>query len=292
MKNLTSFILLLLGFLCPAFSQKTINLQSIPTPAGIEWKTPERQYHSQIWNTEVVTNVSAPTLTAYLPDPAIANGTALVIVPGGGFMALSINSEGNMVADWCVKNGIAAFVLKYRVAPTGEDGVAEFSQAVGDRDVFMKKVGAVIPLAVADGRAAVEYVRSNAAEYGIKPDRIGIMGFSAGGGVVGGVVYDHTPASRPDFAVPVYSALQRDDTQPVPDDAMPLFVVCSADDMFGFQNQSADIFKKWNAAGKPVELHLYEKGGHGYGAKKQGNPSDKWMDAFGEWLGSHGWLKK
>ena len=73
---------------------------------------------------------------------------------------------------------------------------------------------------------------------------------------------------------------------------MPLFVVCSADDMFGFQNQSADIFKKWNAAGKPVELHLYEKGGHGYGAKKQGNPSDYWLEAFGHWLDSHGWLKK
>jgi acetyl esterase/lipase len=292
MKKTVLFITLLLCFLSPAFSQKTIDLQSIPTPPDLKWDRPERQYFSQIWNTEVVTNVSKPTLTVHLPDPAIANGTALVIVPGGGFMALSINSEGNMVADWCVKNGIAAFVLKYRVAPTGEDGVAEFVQNVGDREKFMKTVGGIIPLAVADGRSAVEHVRSHAAEYGIKPDRIGIMGFSAGGGVVGGVVYDHTPASRPDFAVPVYSALQRDDSQPVPADAMPLFVVCSADDMFGFQNQSADIFKKWNAAGKPVELHLYEKGGHGYGAKKQGNPSDHWLETFGHWLDSHGWLKK
>ncbi len=274
------------------FSQKIIELQSIPTPPDIKWDWPERQYFSQIWKTEVVTNVSKPTMTVHLPDPTIANGTALVIAPGGGFMAHSINSEGNWVADWAVKQGITAFVLKYRVAPTGEDGVAEFSQSVGDREKFMKIVGGIIPLAVADGRAAVEYVRSHAAEYGIKPDQIGIIGFPAGGGVVGGVVYDHTPASRPDFAVPVYSALQRDDTQPVPADAMPIFVVCSADDVFGFQTQSADIFKKWNAAGKPAELHIYEKGGHGFGARKQGMPSDKWLDAFGLWLDSHGWLKK
>jgi len=290
MKNSTSLILLLLGFISPAFSQKVIELQSIPTPPEIKWDRPERQYFSNVWQTEVVTNVSKPTMTVHLPDPAIANGTALIIAPGGGFMAHSINSEGNMVAEWCVKHGITAFVLKYRVAPTGEDGTAEFMDAVGDREAFMKKVGAVIPLAVADGKAAVEYVRSHAAEYGIKSDRIGIMGFSAGGGVVGGVVYDHTPASRPDFAVPVYSALQRDDTKPVPEDAMPIFVVCSSDDVFGFQSQSADIFKKWNAAGKSAELHIYEKGGHGFGMRKQNLPSDQWIEAFGAWLKSHGWM--
>lgn len=290
MKNLHLLAFLLLGFSSPAFSQKVIELNSIPSPSEIKWDRPERQYFSQIWQTEVVTNVSKPTMTVHLPDPNLANGTALIIAPGGGFMAHSINSEGNWVADWATKHGITAFVLKYRLAPSGEDATAEFMQAVGDREGFMKKVGTVIPLAVADGRAAIEYVRSHAAEYGIKSDRIGIMGFSAGGGVVGGVVYDHTPTSRPDFAVPVYSALQGDGTTPVPADAMPLFVVCSADDVFGFQNQSADIFKKWNAAGKPVELHIYEKGGHGFGAKKQGMPSDKWLDAFGEWLKSHGWM--
>ncbi len=272
------------------FSQKTVELSSIPTPDGIVWKTPERQYHSEIWNTEVVTNVSKPTLTAYLPDPAIATGTALVIAPGGGYMALSINSEGIGVAEWCVKHGIAAFVLKYRLAPTGEDAVAEFSQGVSDRDAFRQRVGPIIPLAIADGKAAIEYVRSHAAEFGVKTDQIGIIGFSAGGTVVGGVVYDHTAANRPDFAAPIYAALQADDQTPLPDDAMPLFVACTGDDVFGFQKQSTQIFTKWNAAGKPVELHLYEKGGHGFGVVKQGNPSDQWVEAFGAWMKSHGWM--
>ncbi len=292
MKNSTSLILLLLGFIAPAFSQKVIDLQSTPTPPDIKWDKPERQYFSPIWNAQVVSNVSRPTLTAYLPDPAVANGTALIIAPGGGFMALNFSNEGYVLAEWAVVQGIAAFVLKYRVAPTGEDATAEFGQAVGDRESFMKKVGPIIPLSIADGKAAIEYVRSHAAEYGVKSDRIGIIGFSAGGAVVGGAVYDHTPASRPDFAAPIYSALQSDDSRPVPEDAMPLFIACTADDVFGFQKQSVQIFNKWNAAGKPVELHLYEKGGHGFGMQKLGMPSDKWIDAFGEWLASHGWLKK
>jgi acetyl esterase/lipase len=292
MKNLTLLIILLLGLISPVFSQKVINLQSTPTPSELTWSNPERQYFSQIWQTEVVTNVAKPTLTAYLPDPAIANGTALVIAPGGGYMALSINSEGIDVAKWCVEHGIAAFMLKYRLAPSGEDATMEFMQAVGDRDGFMKKVGPIIPLAIADGKAALEYVRSHAADFGVNPDRIGIMGFSAGGGVVGGAVYDHTAANRPDFAAPIYSALGPVGETTVPEDAMPLFIAVTSDDVFGFQRQSTELYNKWNAAGKPVELHIYEKGGHGFGAKKQGLPSDKWLDAFGEWLGSHGWLKK
>ena len=115
MKKYTMLFLIVFSFFGQAFSQKVIDLSSIPTPPGIVWNTPERQYHSQIWNTEVVTNVSKPTLTVYLPDPSVANGTALVIAPGGGYMALSINSEGAGVADWCVAHGITAFVLKYRI---------------------------------------------------------------------------------------------------------------------------------------------------------------------------------
>jgi beta-glucosidase len=291
MKKHTTLFLIALCLWVPAFSQKIIELQSAPTPSGMVWTHPERQYFTPIWQTDVVTNVSKPTMTAYLPDPATANGTALIIAPGGGFMALSINSEGNWVADWAVKHGITAFVLKYRLAPTGEDAVMEFMQGVGDRDAFMKKVGAAIPLAIADGKAAIAYVRNHAAEFGVKPDRIGIIGFSAGGGVVGGAVYDHTPANRPDFAAPIYPALLRDDSTPVPADAMPLFIACTADDVFGFQKQSTQLFDKWNAAGKPVELHLYEKGGHGFGAKKQGLPSDAWLEAFGNWLASNGLMK-
>ncbi len=284
--------LLLTTFCLHASAQKVVELSSLPNPETIVWTTPEREYFSKDWQTEVVTNVSKPTLTVYLPDPAIATGTALIIAPGGGYMALSINSEGNMVADWCVKHGIAAFVLKYRVAPTGEDGVAEFSQASGGGESFMQRVGPVIPLAIADGKAAIEYVRSHAAELGVKPDQIGIMGFSAGGTVVQGAVFDPTPASRPDFAVPIYPALQITDSTAVPENAMPLFIICSADDSYGFQRQSADLFRIWNRAGKPAELHLYERGGHGYGAKPQGNPSDQWLESFGIWLASRGWMAK
>lgn len=292
MKKLTILTCMVLGMLCTGFSQKVIDLQSTPNPPDIKWDRPERQYFSNIWQTEVVTNVSKPTMTVHLPDPAIANGTALIIAPGGGFMAHSINSEGNWVADWAVQHGITAFVLKYRVAPTGEDATAEFMQAVGDREGFMKKVGAIIPLAIADGKSAIEYVRSHAAEFMLKPDQIGIIGFSAGGAVVGGAVYDHTAINRPDFAASIYSAPGQGEIPKAPSDAMPLFIACAADDVFGFQKSSTELFNAWNEAKKPVELHIYEKGGHGFGMRKQGMPSDQWIEAFGLWLDSHGWLKK
>src|ERR1700689_4006619 len=115
---------------------------------------PEKQYFSQRWNTEVVTNVTEPTLTLYKPDPARANGTSIVICPGGGFMALSINSEGIEVAKWLAARGVTAFVLKYRLAHTGEDGTSEFAAAFQDQKKFYDTVGKVIPLSIADGRAA------------------------------------------------------------------------------------------------------------------------------------------
>ena len=294
MKNSTLCILLLLVCTSQVFSQKVIDLQSVATPPGIEWKTPERQYTSQMWQTEVVTNVSKPTLTAYLPDPAIANGTALVIAPGGGFHALSINSEGKWVADWCVKNGIAAFVLKYRLVPTGEDGSQEFIQKFqsGDREKLDREMAPVIALAKADGLAAIEYVRSHAAEFGVKPDQIGITGFSAGGTVAGAAAYEYTSAAnRPDFSAPIYPALHVVNTSKMPDSPMPLFIAVTSDDFFGFQTQCTALYDQWNKAKQPIEMHIYEKGGHGFGMRKQNLPSDKWIEVFGDWMRTHGWLK-
>ncbi|MBS1812859.1 MAG: alpha/beta hydrolase, partial [Acidobacteria bacterium] len=119
---LASSLLLLTG---AAQAQKVIRLYPGPAPGSENWKQPEKEYFSNIWQTQVVTNVVNPTLTAYLPDPATANGTAVIICPGGAFHALSINSEGNDVAKWLNTKGVAAFVLRYRLVQTSEDGVKE-----------------------------------------------------------------------------------------------------------------------------------------------------------------------
>lgn len=272
-------------------AQKEIPLNSIPAPAGAVWKTPERQYYSTIFRTEVVTNVSKPTITAYLPNPAIANGTAVIVAPGGGFHAHSINSEGNDVAKWLTEHGVAAFVLKYRLVPTGEDGTAEFAQKVSDHEKMDRESAPFITLAKADGLAAIEYVRTHAAEFGVKPNRIGIMGFSAGGAVAGSAAFEYTAKSRPDFVAPVYPAMHTVNTPLVPADAPPLFIVVARNDQFGFQKLSIDLYSQWQAAGKSAELHLYDEGGHGFGMRKQNLPSDHWIERFGEWLDAREMLK-
>src|SRR5215475_5387732 len=171
-------ILCLAAFLTPfAASQNVIPLYpGKPPGSGIE-NYPEKQYFSKVWNTEVVTNVTKPSLTVFKPSPELRNGTAVIICPGGGFMALSIESEGNAVAKHLAARGVTALVLKYRLARTGADGTQEFRALIGDRRKFADKVGGVIPLVIADGLAAVGYVRQHAAELDVAPDRVGIIGF-------------------------------------------------------------------------------------------------------------------
>src|SRR5262249_52447091 len=160
-----------------------------------------------------------PTLTVFRPAPSTANGTSIVVAPGGGFMALSINSEGIDVAKYLAAKGVTAFVLKYRVAQTGDDATQEFMTLyTTDRQKFVEKVGKVIPLAIADGQAAVTYVRQHAPQWGVSSDRVGIIGFSAGGTVTMGVAFNYTPEGRPSFIAPIYAAGSRFKDASVPAD--------------------------------------------------------------------------
>src|SRR5450755_1398487 len=143
-------------------AQEVIHLYSGAAPGSEDWNYPEKQYYSKTWNTEVVTNVTQPTLTVYKPDPALANGTSIVICPGGGFMALSINSEGIEVAKWLAAKGVTAFVLKYRLAHTGEDATKEFGAMLQDSKKFGEMTAKIVPLSIADGLAAMTYVRKHA----------------------------------------------------------------------------------------------------------------------------------
>ena len=127
-------VVVILGMLAgPALAQKVVRLYSGDPPGSQKSENKEKQYFSTIWNTEVVTNVSQPSLTVYAPEASVANGTAVVICPGGGFFALSINSEGIDAAKWLAARGVTAFVLRYRLVPTGEDGVKEYMTTITDR---------------------------------------------------------------------------------------------------------------------------------------------------------------
>lgn len=272
-----------------ANSQKVVQLTA--TPSSIIWAKPESTYYSPSGKDSIVANVSTPSLTVYLPKAFKANGTAMIIAPGGGFHLLAIENEGQHLAEWCVKNGIAAFVLKYRLVPTERDAVAEFFEKMKNPKQAESDMEPVIALAKADGLVAIEYVRNNAMQYNINPNKIGITGFSAGGTVAAAAVFEYTSASnRPDFSAPIYPAIHVINTDKLPEKPIPLFVAVTADDMFGFQNLSIDLFKKLNVAKRPIELHIYENGGHGFGMKNQNLASDKWIDNFSHWMKLHGWL--
>ena len=275
-----------------ACAQQVIPLYNGTPPGSAPETYPEKQYFSKSWNTEVVSNVSKPTLTVFEPAPGQKSGTAIIVAPGGGFMALSIASEGIDVAKYLSAKGVTAFVLKYRLAHTGDDATEEFAALYKDRAKFSEAVGNVIPLSIADGRAAVTYVRQHASEFGISPERVGIIGFSAGGTVALGAAYQYAPGSRPAFVAPIYAAAGRLKELPVPADAPPMFITAAADDNLGLAPDSIALYEKWAAANKSVELHMYAKGGHGFGMHKNNVPTDHWIDRFADWLDLQGFLKK
>ena len=212
------------------------------------------------------------------------SGTAVVVAPGGGFHALSINSEGFEVADRLAAAGIAAFVLKYRLVPGGHDPVAEMvDKAMAGGSKVEDDMAAVAPLAGADGEAAMRLVRDRADEFGIDPERVGFMGFSAGGNVAARIAYSADPAVRPAFVAPIYASTRGIEIGDPPEGSGPMFLVVATDDELGLTDDSIALYERWRAAGLPVELHAYAQGGHGFGMRTQQLPSDRWIDRFLDW---------
>jgi acetyl esterase/lipase len=210
-------ILCVLGLAAAAgLAQDVIPLYSGMAPGSTDTSYPEKEYFSKAWNTEVVSNVTKPTLTVYKPADGTSTGNAAVICPGGGFMALSITSEGIDVAKWLAARGVTAFVLKYRLAHTGEDATQEFTTLFADKKKLEETLATVVPLSIADGLAALAYVRKHASDWGIRPDRVGIIGFSAGGTVAAAVGLRYTPDGRPSFVAPIYPAASMLKDTPVP----------------------------------------------------------------------------
>jgi acetyl esterase/lipase len=263
-----------------------IRLYDGPAPGSEHWTHQERRSFSDIFQTEVVTNVVVPTLTPVLP--AAPGRTAVVVAPGGGFHALSIESEGFEVARWLAERGVAAFVLAYRLVPGGADPVAELVDKLvaGTVDDDMS---AIAPLAAADGEAAMRLVRARAPQWGIEADRVGMVGFSAGGNVAVRVAFSADPGARPSFVAPIYAAVRGLEHPSPPPGTGPAFIVAATDDQLGLAGDSIALYERWRAAGLSAELHLYARGGHGFGMRRQGLPSDTWIERFDEWLSASGW---
>lgn len=255
----------------------------------------------------------APTLKVFLPAPEKANGTAVVVLPGGGYGGLAVTYEGDEIAQWFADRGVVGFTLRYRRPVLGKERLYDHT----------------IPLM--DAQRALRTVRSRAAEWNIKPDRIGIMGFSAGGHLAStaGVHFDagnptstdaiERVSSRPDFLMPIYAVLdmstpgvmhegsRRNLLGEKPDDALiarfstpgqvtsntpPTFLVASFTDTVVPAENSIRFYQALKKAGVPAELHVFEQGPHGFGMKAaNGLPvTAHWPGLLESWMRQHGWL--
>lgn len=291
MKKIIYSLFLISGMLANA--QETVKLYQGKAPGSENWTQKEAQMYSDLFKTEVVYNVTDPSLLVYKPAKGVKNtGTAIVIAPGGGFQSLSINREGIELAEALSKKGITAFVLKYRLNKTEtNDPAREMMDKLKDRAAFEKNSLATIKLAAQDGKNALKYVRDNASKYGIDVKKVGIIGFSAGSTVAMETVLDNTADQLPDFVANIYGGPREDLLKTAtPEKKIPMFVCAASDDQLKLAPRSIQLYNKWLEAGQSVELHIYAKGGHGFGTGKQNLPVDSWLNRFEEWLAFQGLL--
>jgi acetyl esterase/lipase len=304
MKKIVGLLLLLKGFSF-SYSQKVIPLykDSIPDSkpgTNLEKTTIEKD------GVVIVRDISIPTLAIFLPSKNIANGTAVIICPGGGYWVNAIKHEGTDVAKEFVKKGVAAFVLKYRIPD--------------ERTMVNTGIG---PLQ--DIEQAMLLVRSHTKEWNIDVNKVGVMGFSAGGHLAStlGTHYNNVVISnldkislRPDFMILVYPVITTDtlinkrplfekllgknadeklmqeysNEKRVTSETPPAFITQSTDDEYSVMN-SVVFYEALIRNKAKAELHLYQGGGHGYGMNNK-TTKDKWMERCFNWMDSNGWLKK
>lgn len=277
-----------------------IRLWPDKAPGTESWAVPESTTTSPNGD-RTVSNVSDPTLTVFLPDPSIATGTAVVLAPGGAMRVLGIDSNGTQVAKWLNDRGIAAFVLKYRTLqqapgargmPGGGAGPGagqagpprqelEIRNANANPEPGNAELAAVVMMAIADGQQALRLVRRNAKEWRVDPARVGIMGFSAGGGVAVGTALAEKSDAYPDFLMSLYGPSLVDVN--VPGHAPPLFIAVGATH-FNVTNGCLALFAAWKGAGKPAEIHVYDQVSAGFSLARRGLPVDGWIDRAYEWL--------
>jgi acetyl esterase/lipase len=233
-----------------------------------------------------IVNVHNPSIEVRLPPKEKANGTAIIVAPGGGHRQLVWGSEGTDIANWLNELGVAAFILKYRLAFT-----PNYQYTVEGE-------------ALADTQRAIRIVRARAAEWGVKPDRIGVLGFSAGGALaaLADIRFDRGKSDssdpieqqscRPDFVGLVYPGWNPSMNITAPQDAAPAFLTSAGKDDASHARQTVEFYNALFKVGVPVELHIYSHGGHGKAINaRDGIPFGTWHIRMQDWMSDLGLLK-
>jgi dienelactone hydrolase len=310
-----------------AFTQEVLRLYEGPAPGSENWSQKETfyEYMSPIWHEKNIAlfNVVDPTLTVFLPVPEKANGTAMIVCPGGGFSALSWDNEGPNVAKKLAEKGIVAFVLKYRISYSGgtpeevnliartsyggekrtpesaeltkknneisrsmtSSYISQMADKVDLNSTLARDLGNIQNIAGDDGRRAIEYVRKNADKWKVNPDKIGMIGFSAGGMVTLDVAFNHTEQSKPNIIGVMYGVFG---AKGVPADPMPMFMASSQNEATG---GAAALYASWCAARLPAEIHSFTSANHGFGYRDNGDTVNIWVELFYNFLKKTGFIK-
>ena len=276
------------GTIYPLETPKEPNAIPLGTGSVKDQPAPETWFRQ--WGDPMARNISKATLTPFLPEKGKATGAAVIVAPGGGYRWLSMGNEGWEVAEALAKKGIAAFVLKYRLFPTAEkldDFTAWMNRprTAPQKTDDAAKTNTPAPMAqldlsnqLADAEAAYAMILKNAQEWGVDTQRIGMIGFSAGAGLTMHATL-HSQTMKLAFIGPVYGGMG---PVKVPANAPPMFNVIASDD-FLFNGQFG-VIDSWFKAGRPVEFHLYQNGGHGFGLGNPNRTSNRWFEAFTHWL--------
>lgn len=271
---------------------------AIPLGTGGVENQPASETWFRQWGDPMARNITTATLTPFLPKPGKANGATVIVAPGGGFRWLSLGNEGWEVAEALAEKGITAFVLKYRLHPTPE--------SLDDFSAWMNRPRTPAPSSdtsdsssnsepisrlqrdlsnqLEDAEAAYKMIINRAEEWGVDTNRIGMIGFSAGAGLTMHSTLNSEIMNLA-FIGPIYGGMG--DVE-VPKDAPPMFNVIAVDD-FLFRGQFG-VIDSWYKAGIPVEFHLYQNGGHGFGLGNPNRTSNRWFDAFIHWLDVNAFL--
>lgn len=267
---------------CFVFAQQKPLLLWPNGAPGSEGKTAPESVRINEYGEHIVTNVNFPSITPYLPEKANATGASVIVIPGGGHRELWMDHEGYRVAAWLKDHGVAAFVLKYRLAYAPNSTYT------------------VEGTELSDVQRAIRLVKSHASEWGIDPDRVGIIGFSAGGelAALAATHYDMGNAnaidlvdrqnSKPAFEGLFYPVVPQD--MPLSKDTPPVFLACGEDDQIA--EGVPQLYLALKHAGVSAELHIYAKTGHGFGLRPTNPPPlSEWPQLFFDWMKTEGFLK-
>ena len=230
-------------------------------------------------------NISEPEMDLYKAQGNSVTDKTMIICPGGALFFSAYEKEGVKLAKKLALNGITAIVLKYRTYPR-KGSVIDWAGTLWDNpQVAIDSAKIILPYSTKDALKAIEVMREKAAKYNINPNKIGLMGFSAGGAVTMEAAYTSILKNQPNFIAPIYPWMDIVEGQKVPSNKPPAFITCANNDEYReIPTSSVQIYQDWIQAEAKVELHMFSEGGHGFGMNKINSPVDSWSQLLIDWI--------